>query len=104
MSVPTRPDAYFPGWTSDGTTISFARSGFPKLSSAEAHTDTGDGRKALYALLHKIHANYAALAAADQPTKMVIGKSEGSPASGTQRVVFTFQFDLDISDADVAAE
>lgn len=104
MSVPTRPDAYFPGWTSDDTTISFARSGFPKLSAAEANTSTGDGRKALYALCHKIEATYAALATADRPAKMVIVKSEGSPASGTQRVVFTFQFDLDISDADVAAE
>lgn len=98
------PSVLIPGWTSDDTTISFARAGFPKLSAAEANTSTGDSRKVLYALLHKIHANYAALATADRPAKMVIVKSEGSPASGTQRVVFTFQFDLDISDAEVAAE
>ena len=104
MAFDDTPSVLFPGWTSDGTNVSFAISGFPKLSSAEAHTSTGDSRKALYALLHQIETAYAALATADKPGKLIITKSETLISGSVKREAFTFAFDLDISAADVAAE
>lgn len=104
MAFSPVPSVLFPGWTSDGTNVSFAISGFTKLTSAEAHTSTGDSRKALYALCHQIEAAYAALATADKPGRLTITKGEQIVSSGINRVFFTFTFDLDISGADVAAE
>lgn len=104
MPFDDTPSVLFPGWTSDGTNVSFAISGFPKLSTAEAHTSTGDSRKVLYALCHQIEANYAALPTADKPARLTITRGEQTVSPGIQRVFFALAFDLDISGADVAAE
>lgn len=104
MAFSAVPSVLIPGITSDGTNLTLPIASYAKLSAAEAHNSTGDSRKVLYALAHAIEAAFAALAAADKPGKMAITKSVIQPDAGTQRVNIGFQFDLDISAADVAAE
>ena len=92
-------------YSSDGTNLTIPRASLPKLSSAEAHTSTGNSKKFLYALLHQIATAVEATEDADKSGRMVFRKTTPvSVADGIIRQGFEIYFDLALGDADVADE
>lgn len=75
----------------------------PALTAAEANEVTGDGRKICYELIREILSQYTAMSVKPARMAITVGTPTGINAS-TVRRSYTLAFDLDVSDADVAAE
>ena len=100
MALPTD---FFPGYTTDGTSITIPLADLSGLIAAEADAATGDGRKVCFELVKQIQAAFAALPSAPGRMNATVGTPTGVSATVTRRS-FQLTFDVDISDADVAAE
>jgi hypothetical protein len=94
------PVQLFPGFTSDGTLISFPIADLEGLSAAEADPNTGNAMEIIRVILEKGQAQLNALVPSAKPvrsslTKAVptISPSPGVPP-GTLRQVYTFSADL----------
>jgi hypothetical protein len=105
MAFDPVPTGWIANYSSNGTNLTLPIASFPELTAAEAHTSTGDIRKIIFALLERLNAKYASLAAADRPGKLTILKS-ASFNSATNKIVanYLFQIELDVSGMEVAAE
>ena len=78
---------------------------FEGLTAVEAATDSGDGRKVLFALLKETQEQIAAMPDGSRPTKMTINR--GTPAGvnvTTVRQSITINFDLDTTPIDLSPE
>lgn len=103
MAFDPTPTTHITSWSEDGTDISVPLASFPELTAVEADAATGDIRKIVYALCHKFHALYNAMATADRPTKF--SASSGSSISGdTITRSYTFTFKLEAATIEVSAE
>lgn len=91
-------------YSSDGTNITIPIASIPLLSSAEAHTTTGDIRKFLLALCHMLAAKYVS-EGANIPTKMIIQSSASLQTDGVTVIrTYSFQFTNTIASDEVATE
>lgn len=100
MALPTD---FFTGYTSDGTSITIPLTALPGLTAAEADTATGDGRKVAFELVKQLQSAYTQL----DPTPGRMNATVGTPTGISPTVArrsYTLTFDVDISEADVAAE
>ena len=98
--------AWIPSYSSDGTNITIPIASIPNLTSAEAHTTTGDVRKLLFHLCAFLAATYATNSGAgNAPGKMTITASASLATDGVTVVrSFFFTFTNTISSDDVASE
>ena len=105
MAFNPAPNAWIPDWSEDGTDISVPIASFPQLTADEANGDTGDIRKLIFALVDKLFAKWAALAAADRPAKMTISRGTSvDDSTGAIRRSYTFTFDLESAGEEVVDE
>lgn len=104
MSYSKVPTDTFPGYSSDGTNITIPLAALPGLTSAEAHTSTGDARKIVKAILDKALAVQNAAEAADQSARMVLSKAPSLLDENTVQHGYSANFQIDISGGDVKAE
>ncbi|MBD2465778.1 hypothetical protein H6G89_32840 [Oscillatoria sp. FACHB-1407] len=75
------------------------------LTAGEANTSTGDARKVLFELCRTAFNAYAAMDAAARPSRMTITRATPTGVDASKvRQGYTITFDLDVSNADVAAE
>jgi hypothetical protein len=100
MALPTD---FFAGYTSDGTSITIPLAALEGLTAAEADAATGDGRKVAFELVKQIRDGFAALDPAPGRMNVTVGTPTGVSASVVRRS-FNLTFDVDIAEADVAAE
>ena len=93
------------GGTVAANSIVIPLSALPGLTTAEANATTGDGRKVMYEISKAAHVNLQGLDAADRPAQFSTGESTPSgQAANEVRKSYTFTFDLNITDTDIAAE
>jgi hypothetical protein len=105
MAFSPVPTNFFASWSENGTTISVPIASFPEMTAAEADGATGDIRKILYAICERCWSVWNALATADKPTKMTIGKSSNTNVlTGKITHQYTFTFINSVSAQDVDAE
>lgn len=104
MAYAETPADLFPSMSEDGTNLTIPIAGIPQLTAAEADAATGDARKLVYALLHRIHAWYDGLADADKPTKITVTKSGPSTLNGVTKTTFVVECTMDVGSIDVDAE
>lgn len=105
MAYSKTPTAHWSGYSSDGTNMTLPLAAFPQISTAEAHTSTGDHRNILYGILHQAYADYNAAETADKPTKMTVRKSTSvNDATGVTTVTFSLEFKMDGGPTNVSAE
>lgn len=105
MAFDPKPTSLIPNWSEDGTNIAVPIASFPELTAAEADALTGDIRKVCFALTKKLSDAYEALAAADKPANMVIGRNAYANAAGSEMThVITFTFVNTIASQDVKDE
>ncbi len=75
------------------------------LTAVEADTATGDGRKVLFELCRTAFTAFAALDANARPTRLTITRATPTGVDASKvRQAYTLTFDLDVTNADVAAE
>jgi hypothetical protein len=75
----------------------------PGLTEAEANASTGDGRKLAFELALKMLASHDAIPLAGRSPRFSVSTSPPTGISSTTvRRSFTFNFEVDISTADVA--
>lgn len=92
-------------WSEDGTNVTFPISHFPQLTADEADAATGDIRKIVFAVLHKLHAEWVAKGPENQPSKMNVAKGVSENTStGVQTATFFVSFDTNITGIEVADE
>ncbi len=103
MAFNPAPTAWIPSYTSDGTNLTIPRASLPGLTTAEAHTSTGDIRSIALSLIDRLFQVYNASATADRPARMTLRRST-TESGGTVRRAYTVEFQLDSAVADVAAE
>lgn len=106
MAFNPAPNALFPSWSEDGTTIEVPIASFPELTAAEADGATGDSRKVVYALLQKIYAAIQALPEGDRPTQMRVSRAQTLSQTNPAQIFMEFNigFTLAAASVDVAAE
>jgi hypothetical protein len=107
MAFNKAPTVFFgTNYSENGTTLSIPISAFPELTSEEADATTGDSRKFIYALLHRFHAAFSALPAANRPTRMTVNRTIGAinPATNEFPTSFTFNFTVAANNVDVTDE
>jgi len=81
------------GYSSDGTDLTIPIASFPELSTAEAHTSTGDFANFLYAFMEQIFSVWATIPNAARPQKMFISKSlSPNVVTGDETVQFSVRF------------
>ena len=104
------PTQLFPGYVSDGTTISIPIADLNGLTPAEADPATGNGMEVLRALLEKSNMQLTAMAQTARPVRFslikaapAIATSPGVPP-GTLRQVYTLAADLTPTGLEPAAE
>ncbi len=100
MALPTD---FFPSYSTDGVDLTIPIADLPGLTAAEADALTGDGRKLAFELIKQIQAAYTQL----DPTPGRMNATVGTPTGISPTVArrsYTLTFDVDISEADVAAE
>lgn len=109
MAFVKAPTSLWPNYTSDGTNITIPIAALDGLTSAEAHTTTGDWRSIMLSICSTAYRHYSELAAADRPVAFVatmpvpVAVSSGSLA-GTYKTTYPFIFYNDYATPDVADE
>jgi hypothetical protein len=71
MAFNGTPTLMWPGYSSNGTTISINIADLPGLSVADANTLTGDWRAIMLAIISKAYTYYTGLPTADKPAAFV---------------------------------
>lgn len=101
------PDEFFTsGYSTDGSsiTLDFATA-LTEVTTAESATGTGDARKVVYGIAELLFKQYAAIPAADKPTKMTISRSTSEDTSTGEFVrTYTLQLRVDAPSFEVASE
>ena len=97
MAFNPSPAAMWPGYSSDGTTISIPLSSLPGLTAGEANATTGDWREIMLAICEKAYRYTAALATADAPSACTIRMPDvnaikGGEFDGKYLVTYSMQF------------
>jgi hypothetical protein len=93
------PIQLFPGYLSDGLTITIPLTDLPGLTAAEA-SSTGNGMEILRVILDKAQAQLVVLTPETRPTRASLTKGQPSIATGTGiqpgtlRQTYTATFDL----------
>jgi hypothetical protein len=75
MAFNKAPTTLLPSYSSDGTNMTIPIAAIPGLTSAEAHTTTGDWRAILFRLLSHAENYHYGLAAGDKSNIVSFGKS-----------------------------
>lgn len=90
MAFDKTPTTTIPSYSSDGTNMTIPIASITGLTTAEAHTTTGDIRAIILRLMTHFNTTFAALSAPDQPTKLVVNKRTEFVNSQIRRI-----FDVD---------
>lgn len=99
------PTALFPGYTSDGTSVTIPLAALGGMTAGEADAATGDGRKLAFELAKAMHERIQALAAEARPTQFLTSESTPTGQGANEvRKSYTLTFDVNITAADVANE
>lgn len=104
------PTQLFPGYTSDGTTITIPLADLAGLTAAEANPATGNGMEVLRTIIAKAEAQLLALTPTARPTRSTLTKAVPTIAvgqgiePGTLRQSYTATFDLTPTGLEPAAE
>ena len=99
------PTALFPGYTSDGTSVTIPLAALGGLSAAEADAATGDGRKVAFELAKNMHEKIQAMAPEVRPTQFITSESTPTGQGPNEvRKSYTLTFDVNIASVDVADE
>lgn len=104
------PTQLFPGYTSDGTSITIPLVALPGLTAAEANSSTGNAMEILRTIIDKANAALIALTPETRPTRASLTKGQPSIAigtgiaSGTLRQTYTVSFDLTPTGLEPAVE
>jgi len=94
------PTDYFPGYTSNGSSITIPLTALGALTAAEASATNGDIREILRAIDIQVKTVIDALPTSDKPTKMVATQTNPSGVgANTIRMSYTRTYDLTISPA-----
>ena len=109
MAFNKAPTSLWPSYTSDGTNITIPIAALDGLTSAEAHTSTGDWRSIMLAICSTAYRHYSELATADKPTMFTASMPTISPVSsgtlaGTFKTTYGFIFNNEYCTPDVADE
>ena len=105
MAFTKAPNTWFANWAVDGTDIKVPIASFPQLTDVEANGATGDIRKIMYAVLHKLAAAWTAAGTGGRPAKMLFTESAALSADGTQITqTYTIRFTNAVLTSDVADE
>lgn len=75
MALNLAPTAIFPSWSSNGTTITLARTDLFELTASACHPVTGDARAVVLAVLKTLQERYTELA--EQPLAVTFRYSPG---------------------------
>lgn len=75
-----------------------------KLTDTEANATTGDTRKVLFALLDALYQKWVAMAVADRPTKVSVGRFVLDMGGDLRRMTYSFTFDVSITGEEVVDE
>jgi hypothetical protein len=109
MAFVKAPTSLWPSYTSDGTNITIPIAALAGLTSAEAHTTTGDWRSIMLAICSTAYRHYSELAIADRPTAFqatapsIVAITSGS-LDGTFKTTYPFVFHNSYCTPDVADE
>lgn len=104
------PTQLFPGYTSDGTSITIPLAALAGLTAAEANAGTGNGMEVLRQIIEAAQTRVSALTPETRPTRSAITKAQPQIAvgtgipSGTLRQAYTVSFDLTPTALEPAAE
>jgi hypothetical protein len=104
------PTQLFPGYISDGTTITIPIADLPGLSAAEANAATGNAMEVLRTIIAKAESQLMTLAPTARPVRSSLTKAAPTIAvgtgitSGTLRQSYTVTFDLTPTGLEPAAE
>lgn len=94
------PTNVLSGYSSNGTNMTIPIAAVTGLSTAEAHTTTGDSRSILTAILDTFYLNLKALPAEDRPTKLKIRRTTSEKTAGLTRtyvITAVIEGDLELS-------
>ena len=96
MAFSQVPTDWIASYSSDGTNLTIPRASLPELSSAEAHTSTGDIRDIVFSFVERIYQVYITSAAADRPAKMALIRStQTNETTGKVTGQYTINFTMD---------
>jgi len=104
------PQQIFPGFTSDGTSITIPLADLVGLTAAEANSSTGNGMEVLRVIIDRAQTALNALAPSARPTRASLDKAAPTIAfgagvpTGTLRQVYTASFDLTPTGLEPTAE
>ena len=109
MAFVKAPTSMWPGYTSNGTTISIPISVLEGLTAAEAHTTDGDWRNIMLAICSTAYSHYKNLPTEDRPTAFQAGAPQITAVTsglldGTFRTIYSFTFLNDYAVPNVADE
>lgn len=91
------PTQLYPGYTTDGTSITIPMTDLTGLSAPEADAATGDGRKVLYGLIQGAYEALMTLDAANRPQKMSMNKTNPQAVGiDESRIGYTTTFDVQL--------
>lgn len=104
------PTQLFPGYASDGTTITIPLADLVSLTPAEANPATGNAMEVLRVIIDAAQARLAALTPETRPARANLTKGQPQIAVGTNivpgtlRQTYTASFDLTPTGLEPAAE
>ena len=99
------PTEWIAGWSEDGTNVTFPIASIPELTAAEADGTTGDIRKILFALMHKLAAVYATIPVAERPVQFQFFPSAGiDTATNNIQRTYTIRFNTGVTGEEVLDE
>lgn len=96
MAFSKVPTTLWPSYSSDGTHITIPIAALDGLTSAEAHTTTGDWRSIMLSIISTAYRHYSELATADKPRAFIAYAPTTYPiTSGTLAGTFKTTYQLD---------
>lgn len=99
------PNELFPGITLSGNSLVIPLAALDGLSTTEANPTTGDGRKVAFELVKAIVNRYTGLSPTSRPTRMSVASVPPIGMTATiARRSYTLNFDVDVSQTDIADE
>jgi hypothetical protein len=109
MAFVKAPTSLWPSYTSDGTNITIPIAALDGLTSAEAHTTTGDWRSIMLSICSTAYRHYAELATADKPVAFTASMPTITPIpsgslAGTFKTTYSFIFNNQYCTPDLADE
>lgn len=106
------PSAFLPGYAFLASGAAAPEAGIfiplnllSNLTTAEAHPTTGDARKVVFEICRLSFTSFSTMDSSERPTRMTITRATPTGVDASKvRQAYTLSFDLDVSNADVAAE